>query len=70
VDGAPFRPHLTLARLRRAADVVRWLRLLDTYESRPWTVTELALVRSYLGQGAGGRPHHEVVEVFALGERG
>src|SRR5688500_265588 len=46
VDGGRFRPHLTLARLRRPTDVVRWLRLLDTYESRAWQVTEFALVRS------------------------
>lgn len=67
VDGSRFRPHVTLARLRRPTDVVRWLRLLDTYESRSWTVTELALVRSHLGEGPRGRPRHEVVEVVALG---
>lgn len=67
VDGSRFRPHLTLARLRRPTDVVRWLRLLDTYESRTWTVTDFALVRSHLGEGPRGRPRHEVVEVLALG---
>lgn len=70
VDGGRFRPHLTLARLRRPTDVVRWLRLLDTYESRTWTVTEFALVRSHLGEGPRGRPRHEVVAVFPLGRDG
>ena len=70
VDGASFLPHVTLARLRRPADVVRWLRLLDTYESPSWTVTELALVRSHLGQERGRRPRHEVVDVLALGDEG
>ena len=62
VDGGRFRPHVTLARLRRPADVVRWLRLLDTYESTTWTVTEMVLVRSHLGEGPRGRPRYEVVE--------
>jgi RNA 2',3'-cyclic 3'-phosphodiesterase len=65
--GGRFRPHLTLARLRRPADVVRWLRLLDTYESRTWTVTDFALVRSHLGEGPRRRPRYEVVDVFPLG---
>jgi RNA 2',3'-cyclic 3'-phosphodiesterase len=67
VDGARFRPHLTLARLPRPVDVVRWLRLLDTYESRPWTVGDFALVQSHLGEGPRGRPRYEVVDVFRLG---
>jgi RNA 2',3'-cyclic 3'-phosphodiesterase len=67
VDGSRFRPHVTLARLRRPTDVVRWLRVLDTYESRPWTVSDYVLVRSHLGEGPRGRPRHEVVDVLALG---
>lgn len=67
VDGSRFRPHVTLARLRRPTDVARWLRLLDTYESRSWTVGELALVRSHLGEGPRGRPRYEVVDVVDLG---
>ena len=30
-DGTRFRPHLTLARLGRPEDVVRWVRLLEAY---------------------------------------
>src|SRR4051812_49023948 len=46
VDGATFRPHLTLARLNRPhltlarlnrpVEATRWLRVLDTYLSRPF----------------------------------
>ena len=70
VDGGRFRPHLTLARLRRPTDVVRWLRLLDTYESRAWEVTEFVLVRSHLGEGPRGRPRYETTGVFPLGREG
>jgi 2'-5' RNA ligase len=66
VDGGRFRPHVTLARLRRPTDVVRWLRLLDTYGSREWTVDTVALVRSHLGEGPRGRPRYEVVETFTI----
>jgi RNA 2',3'-cyclic 3'-phosphodiesterase len=70
VAGGRFRPHLTLARLRRPTDVVRWLRVLDTYESRAWAVTRFALVRSHLGQGPRGRPRYETVATFPLGREG
>jgi 2'-5' RNA ligase len=32
VEGARFRPHLTVARTRHPHDVSRWVRLLDAYE--------------------------------------
>ena len=32
LDGQRFRPHLTVARLRRPTEVSSWVRLLDTYE--------------------------------------
>jgi 2'-5' RNA ligase len=66
VDGGRFRPHVTLARLRRPGDAVRWLRVLDTYVSREWTVGDMALVRSHLGEGPRGRPRYEVLERFPL----
>ncbi len=66
VQGGRFRPHLTLARLRRPDDVARWLDVLDTFSSQPWTVTEFALVRSELGQGPRGTPRYSVEEVFEL----
>ena len=69
VDGQRVRPHLTLARLGRPAEVSSWVRLLDTYDGPAWPVEEVELVASYLGQGPRRRPRHEVVESFPLGRR-
>ena len=67
VDGQRFRPHLTLARLGRPANVTKWVRLLDAYTGPPWTPTELSLVESHLGEGPRRRPRYEVRETFPLG---
>ena len=56
VDGARFRPHLTLARTRYPHDVSNWVRLLDSYAGPRWQATELTLVQSYLGEGPRGPP--------------
>ncbi len=70
VDGAAFRPHLTLARMSRPIEATRWLRVLATYHSRPFEVSEAVLVRSFLGEGPGGRPRYETVATFPLGRGG
>ena len=62
-----FHPHLTLGRLGRPANVTSWVRLLDAYDGPRWQVDEVALVASYLGEGARRRPRHEVVGTYALG---
>lgn len=67
VDGQRFRPHLTVARLGRPAEVSDWVRLLDAYAGPSWTADTLSLVASYLGEGPRGRPRHEVVGEFPLG---
>lgn len=67
VDGQRFRPHVTLARLGQPENVTRWIRVLDAYTGPAWTVTELALVESHLGEGPGRRPRYEVRETFPLG---
>lgn len=67
VDGQRFRPHLTLARPGTPANVTRWVRLLDTYAGPAWTVDEVALVASYLGEGTRRGPRHEVVATLPLG---
>ncbi len=67
VDGTRFRPHVTLARLSRAQEVTRWLRILDTYRGPSWPLTELALVESRLGEGPRRRPRHEVRETLRIG---
>jgi 2'-5' RNA ligase len=67
VDGQRFRPHLTLGRLGRPDNVTSWVRLLDGYDGPPWTVDEIHLVASHLGEGPRRRPRHEVVATYALG---
>ena len=66
-DGARFRPHLTLARLAGRDDATAWLRVLDTFSSSDWEVSEIALVDSFLGEGPRGRARHEVVARLPLG---
>lgn len=65
-DGARFRPHLTLARLGGRDDATSWLRVLDTFASSEWMVTEIAVVDSFLGEGPRGRARHEVVARLPL----
>jgi len=66
VDGARFRPHLTVARTRSPHDVSSWVRLLDSYRGPRWQATELTLVQSHLGEGPRGRPRHVAVDTFSL----
>lgn len=70
VDGQRFRPHVTLARMNRPVEATRWIRVLETYRGPAWTVEDVALVASHLGEGPRGRPRHEVVETFSLGRAG
>jgi 2'-5' RNA ligase len=67
VDGARFRPHLTVGRTRFPHDLSSWVRLLDSYEGPRWRASELTLVESHLGEGPRGRPRHDVVQAFPLG---
>jgi 2'-5' RNA ligase len=66
VDGARFRPHLTVARTRSPHDVSNWVRLLDSYTGPRWCATEVTLVRSHLGEGPRGRPRHVPMDTFPL----
>lgn len=67
VDGKPFRPHLSLAHLKRPVEATRWLRILDTYAGPAWEVDSVELVESHLREGPSGRPRHEVVRTIPLG---
>ncbi len=67
VDGQRFRPHVTVARLGRPAEVSSWVRLLDAYAGPSWPVDRVDLVASYLGEGPRGRPRYETVASFPLG---
>ena len=64
VDAQRFRPHVTLGRLNPPRDVVKWVRLLDTYRSPAWTVDSLSLVASHLKE----HRHEVLAEVPLAGE--
>ena len=66
VDGARFRPHLTVARTRSPHDVSSWVRLLDEYAGPTWRVEAVTLVESHLGEGPRGRPRHVPMDTFPL----
>jgi len=66
VGGGRFRPHVTVARLRRPSEVTRWVRLLEGYAGPEWRVDRVELVESFLGQGPRGRPRYETVDTFPL----
>ncbi len=70
VDGGRFKPHLTLARLGRPGEVSDWVRLFGAYAGPTWTVDEITLIESHLGEGPRRRPRHEVLQTFPLGGRG
>ena len=67
VDGQRFRPHLTVARMRRPAEVGRWVGLLDSYRGPEWTTHAWSLIASHLGEGPRRRPRYELVETFGVG---
>jgi len=64
--GERFRPHLTLARINPPIEATKWVRLLDAYRGPSWSIDEIALVESHLGEGPKRRPRHEVVATFAF----
>ncbi|MEU6847601.1 RNA 2',3'-cyclic phosphodiesterase [Streptomyces sp. NPDC046716] len=63
-----YRPHLTLARARDTYDFTPYLAALDDFAGTPWTVGELALVRSNLPRSGvpGERPRYEKVGGWPL----
>lgn len=69
VDGARFKPHVTVARLKHPEETSSWVRLLDEYRGPAWAVEEVRLIASYLGEGPRNRPRHEHVASFPLGGR-
>ena len=70
VDGARFRPHITVARLGAPAEVSNWVRLLGAYRGPSWTAASITLVESHLGQGPRGRPRYDVLAELPLGGAG
>lgn len=62
VDGARFRPHVTIARAN-GQRVLRWLQVLDAIDPQTWPVTQFRLVRSQLLPGGAG---YRTVGEYAL----
>jgi len=70
VDARPYRPHLTLARARGpATDLAPLAAALDGFAGRPWSASDLHLVRSVLGAGPGRTAHHEPVASWPFSGR-
>jgi 2'-5' RNA ligase len=70
IDARPYRPHLTLARVSRpATDLTPLAAALDGFAGRPWSASDLHLVRSVLGAGPGRTAHHEPVASWPLSGR-
>ncbi|HEX2892382.1 MAG TPA: RNA 2',3'-cyclic phosphodiesterase [Marmoricola sp.] len=67
VAGERFKPHITVARMGRPVEATPWVRVLDAYRGPSWTIDEISLIASHLGEGPRKRPRYEAVEVFSLG---
>ncbi|MEU2430673.1 RNA 2',3'-cyclic phosphodiesterase [Streptomyces sp. NPDC007861] len=63
-----YHPHLTIARTRADTDLRPYVDELNGFEGAPWTVSELALVRSNLPRGGVEReqPRYETVDAWPL----
>lgn len=64
VDGATYRPHLTLARWRTPTEATRWLKALGSYRGPTWSADRVQLVHSQLGHA--GPPHYDTIAEFVL----
>jgi RNA 2',3'-cyclic 3'-phosphodiesterase len=64
-DGRDYRPHLTVARVRRDADPRPAVAMLEGYGGPGWTAGDLLLVRSHLGP----KPRHEPIGTWPLPAR-
>ena len=62
VDGARYRPHLTLARAN-GVPAVRWLRVLEALDPLRWQVDSIELIRS---SGLPGGAGYQTITRFPL----
>jgi 2'-5' RNA ligase len=62
-DGRRFRPHLTLARSRTAADLRPLVAVLAGYQGPEWTAGVITLFASHAGAGA---PRYEALFSWGL----
>ncbi|MFE1749534.1 RNA 2',3'-cyclic phosphodiesterase [Streptomyces anandii] len=67
-----YKAHLTVARGRDAVDARPYVKALEGFGTRAWTVEELVLVRSHLPRSGvpGEQPRYEAVARRALGGAG
>jgi RNA 2',3'-cyclic 3'-phosphodiesterase len=61
-EGRKYRPHLTLARCRRPADVAHLVQALAGFTGSEWTATGISLMVSHLGS----QPLHEELACWPL----
>ena len=66
VDGQRFRAHLTLARMGHPIEATRWVRLLEGYAGPSWTIEQIDLIASHLGEGPRRRPRYETLGSYPL----
>jgi len=62
-EARTYRPHLTLARCREAADVSGLTQELSGFSGSPWVADSIRLVRSFL---TGGPPRYEDIGSWPL----
>lgn len=65
--GGDYRPHLTLARSRRAVDATSWLDAMEAYSGPAWLAQEVTVFVSRANRS--GRPHYEAEARLPLGRR-
>jgi 2'-5' RNA ligase len=65
-DEREYRPHLTLAYARKAADVRRLTGELADLAGRHWTARQIHLIRSHPGVFGGAPPRYEDLASWAL----
>lgn len=68
-EGRKFRPHVTLARSRRPADLSGLIAALDGFEGQPWPARAVTLVQSHPPAEAGARPQYEQLGSWSLRAR-
>lgn len=66
VEDRPYRPHLTLARAPKEADLRPLVQRLTSWQGPPWKATQLHLVQSRLGAAPGGWARHEPIAGWPL----
>jgi 2'-5' RNA ligase len=69
VDDRPYRPHLTLARLRGPTSLRDLAEPLADYAGPAWVADSFALMESTPPAGAGLSPRYAVQRTFALSGR-